>query len=106
MNGTYPYVLKKRISGDNGHLSNRQALELFTRHRSSQLSHLILSHLSKNNNTPELVERLFSPIAGTTKIIVASRYEETPVFCVEAGNETCYSYQNSSQPVIQQLSLF
>ena len=32
-NGSYPYYLKKRISGGNGHLSNRQALELFTRHR-------------------------------------------------------------------------
>lgn len=105
MNGNYPYVLKKRIGGDNGHLSNRQALELFTRHRSSQLSHLILSHLSKHNNTPELVERLFSPIAGATKIVVASRYEETPVFCIE-GSEARYPYENSSQPIVQQLSLF
>jgi phosphoribosyl 1,2-cyclic phosphodiesterase len=106
MNGNYPYVLKKRISSDNGHLSNRQALELFTRHRGSQLSHLILSHLSKNNNTPGLVERLFTPIAGTTKIVVASRYEETPVFCIEAGSDNLYPDQNTSQPVIQQLSLF
>lgn len=107
MNGNYPYVLKKRISSDKGHLSNSQALELFTRHRSNQLSHLILSHLSKHNNTPELVERLFNPIAGTTKIVVASRYEETPVFCIEAGNDSRYSCQNNNRrPTIQQLSLF
>src|SRR5688572_15554960 len=28
-NGRYPYYLKKRISGEKGHLSNKQALELF-----------------------------------------------------------------------------
>ena len=85
-NGGYPYHLKKRISSDEGHLSNDQALELFQKHRPKQLSHLILSHLSKNNNNPELVNKLFSREAGKTKIIVASRYEETPVFCIQPGN--------------------
>lgn len=28
--GTYPYHLKRRIMGGNGHLSNKQALDLFT----------------------------------------------------------------------------
>ncbi len=65
-NGGYPYYLKKRISGDEGHLSNQQALDLFLQHRPKQLSHLILSHLSKNNNKPELVEALFQPHAGDT----------------------------------------
>jgi phosphoribosyl 1,2-cyclic phosphodiesterase len=80
MNGDYPYYLKKRISADNGHLSNKQALELFIQNRSPKLSHLILSHLSKNNNRPELVDRLFKEQAGDTRIVVASRYEETPVY--------------------------
>jgi phosphoribosyl 1,2-cyclic phosphodiesterase len=107
MNGSYPYVLKKRISSDNGHLSNAQALELFTKHRGKQLSHLILSHLSKNNNKPELVDHLFRQQAGTTKIIVASRYEETPVFCVEGTNEPVEQYkQTESLPAQVQLSLF
>lgn len=78
--GSYPFHLKKRISGGNGHLSNTQALQLFITHRSSFLSHLILSHLSKNNNDPQLVEALFKTYAGTTEIVVASRYEETKVF--------------------------
>ena len=30
--GHYPYHLKKRISSDKGHLSNKQALELFVQH--------------------------------------------------------------------------
>lgn len=82
-NGGYPYYLKKRISSDEGHLSNQQALDLFLQHRPQQLSHLILSHLSKNNNKPELVEALFQPHAGNTNIIVASRYEESPLYNIE-----------------------
>ena len=78
-NGGYPISLKKRISSDGGHLSNTQALELFTSHRGQQLSHLVLSHLSKNNNSPDLVSRLFNEKAGATKIIVASRYRESPL---------------------------
>jgi len=107
MNGSYPYILKKRISSDNGHLSNAQALELFTKYRSGQLSHLILSHLSKNNNTPELVDQLFRQQAGSTKIIVASRYEETPVFHIEEdNNEVGQSKENHLQSAQLQLSLF
>ena len=82
-NGGYPISLKKRISSDGGHLSNTQALELFTSHRGQQLSHLVLSHLSKNNNSPELVSRLFNEKAGATKIIVASRYRESPLYLIE-----------------------
>jgi phosphoribosyl 1,2-cyclic phosphodiesterase len=81
--GGYPYYLKKRISSDKGHLSNAQALDIFNNYKSKNLSHLILSHLSKNNNSPELVQQLFSKHAGTTKIIVASRYEATAVYCIE-----------------------
>lgn len=83
--GSYPYYLKKRISSDEGHLSNTQALDLFINYRSPDLRLLILSHLSKNNNKPELVESLFRQQAGETQIIVASRYAATPVFCI-GGN--------------------
>lgn len=83
LNGSYPWPLKKRIHGDEGHLSNKQALELFQHYRSPELELLILSHLSKNNNTPEIVEQLFSPYAASTRIIVASRYEAGEVFCLD-----------------------
>ena len=85
-NGNYPVSLKKRIRGDGGHLSNLQALELFGSHRGIQLSHLVLSHLSENNNSPELVSRLFNEKAGTTNIIIASRYRETPLYMIEKTN--------------------
>jgi phosphoribosyl 1,2-cyclic phosphodiesterase len=71
--GDYPPALKERIRGGSGHLSNKQALELFLNHKSPDLTHLFLSHLSEHNNTPELVHDLFSGIAGSTEIIIASR---------------------------------
>lgn len=81
--GSYPAHLKARIRGGNGHLSNTQALQLFLSHRSPQLSHLLLAHLSKNNNCPDLVANLFAAHAGATNVVVASRYEETAVYKIE-----------------------
>jgi phosphoribosyl 1,2-cyclic phosphodiesterase len=80
--GSYPWFLKNRISGGRGHLSNKQALELFTTHKPAHMSLLLLSHLSKDNNCPNLVQELFDKHAGKTKIVVALRTEETPVFTV------------------------
>lgn len=79
-NGRYPYYLKNRIRGGQGHLSNTQALQIFTQHRSPFLTHLLLSHLSKDNNCALLVKQLFSEKAGGTNISVASRYEPSKVF--------------------------
>ncbi len=86
-NGSYPHYLKTRISGGKGHLSNAQALELFVKHRPGHMSHLLLSHLSKNNNNPELVQQLFDKHAGPVNIIVASRYQESALFSIGNGDE-------------------
>jgi len=83
--GPYPHHLKKRIGGGNGHLSNLQALQLFLHYRNKQLSYLFLSHLSNENNNPELVERLFNQYAFNTKIVVASRFCATPVYEISPG---------------------
>jgi len=78
--GRYPLYLKQRIRGMEGHLSNDQALELFLRCRSPQMELLVLSHLSAENNRPDLVRELFSPHANGTRIVVASRYQESDLF--------------------------
>lgn len=80
--GRYPVHLKNRIKSDVGHLSNMQALELFRKHRPSFMSHLFLSHISKENNSPILAENLFKSVAGDTNVIIASRYKETRVFSI------------------------
>ena len=84
-NGRYPIHLKNRIRGGLGHLSNKEALELFTTHRSSFLSHLLLSHLSKENNCPKMVEELFKQQANGINITIASRYQSTEVFTITAN---------------------
>lgn len=84
--GNYPFFLKRRISGGMGHLSNKEALEIFMNHRPAFMSHLLLSHLSKNNNSPELVQEIFNAHAGNVKITVASRDCETEVFQIHSNH--------------------
>lgn len=81
-NGKYPVHLKNRIRGGHGHLSNKEAFDLFINHRSPALSHLLLSHLSKENNSPEMARELFLQNAGNTRITIASRYQATEVFTI------------------------
>ncbi len=83
-NGRYPWHLKNRIRGSHGHLSNKQALDIFLAHRPSFMSHLLLAHLSKDNNDPALVQRLFEPHAGATKITVASRDQASELFLIDS----------------------
>ena len=55
MNGTrYPLSLKMRIAGPNGHLSNNDSGQIIEYLAQSGTRQIILSHLSKENNTPQL----------------------------------------------------
>lgn len=52
--GPYPYYLKQRILGDRGHLSNERAGQLLCSLIHNNLKAVMLGHLSKENNLPEL----------------------------------------------------
>ncbi len=52
--GPYPYYLKQRILGDRGHLSNERAGQLLCDLLHDKLQAVVLGHLSKENNLPEL----------------------------------------------------
>lgn len=52
--GPYPYYLKQRILGDRGHLSNERAGQLLCSLIHDNLQAVMLGHLSKENNLPEL----------------------------------------------------
>lgn len=54
MVGPYPYPLKQRILGDRGHLSNENSGRLLSRLVHDKLQAIVLGHLSKENNIPEL----------------------------------------------------
>lgn len=52
--GSYPYYLKQRILGERGHLSNEAAGKLLSRLLHDHMKAVVLGHLSKENNLPEL----------------------------------------------------
>lgn len=52
--GSYPYYLKQRILGEKGHLSNEAAGKLLSRLLHDGMRAIVLGHLSKENNLPEL----------------------------------------------------
>lgn len=96
--GNYPWHLKNRIRGGKGHLSNKEALELFLNHRPAHLQLLLLSHLSANNNNPQLVQRLFDTHANGVKMVIASRHNASELFYITHGTiqEKNYASQQMS----------
>ncbi len=54
MDGPYPWHLKQRVRGQHGHLSNDQAAALLRQGASAKLRHLVLAHLSDDNNEPDV----------------------------------------------------
>ena len=52
--GPYPWPLKQRVKGRTGHLSNEESRDLVRELIHEKLTHVVLAHLSEENNTPEL----------------------------------------------------
>lgn len=74
-NGKYPFYLKQRILSDHGHLSNMQALELLQECAGLNLRHIFLSHLSAENNTPEVAFNTLKVLQEKYSIKLTSRIE-------------------------------
>jgi phosphoribosyl 1,2-cyclic phosphodiesterase len=53
--GPYPWSVKQRVMGRNGHLSNEVTCDFIRRHLDTSVNTLILGHLSESNNHPEIV---------------------------------------------------
>jgi len=62
--GPYPWHLKQRIMGRNGHLSNDAAGSFIVEDMDTRVSNLILGHLSEHNNHPELVRQMAEQSLG------------------------------------------
>jgi len=52
--GFYPWPTKKWIKSDEGHLSNVQSAACVLENAHKKLKHMMLSHISANNNAPEI----------------------------------------------------
>jgi phosphoribosyl 1,2-cyclic phosphodiesterase len=86
--GHYPAFLKARISSNLGHLSNTQAGLIALEHASTRLKHVVLSHLSENNNTPELAFHTFNNLIKQRKdlkpeLFIASRHKESSLVSLD-----------------------
>ncbi len=86
---SYPYLLKQRIAGPNGHLPNSEAGKTISFLMNSGLNQVMLGHLSKENNFPELayktvVEELIESKLDFSKlkIDIADRYSPSKIIKV------------------------
>lgn len=75
--GPYPYYLKQRILGPQGHLSNVDAARFAAALAESGASEIVLAHLSRENNTPAMaqtaVEQALSAAGVSPLLSVAPR---------------------------------
>lgn len=83
--GPYPVFLKERILGEKGHLSNFHSGISLLEFSEPKLKGVILAHLSKTNNTPEIALKTVSELIRERrdlkpKIFVSTREEPTKVF--------------------------
>jgi phosphoribosyl 1,2-cyclic phosphodiesterase len=60
----YPAMLKRRIEGNFGHLSNAQAASLLRRIDTRALRHVVAAHLSEQNNRPDLARQALAQALG------------------------------------------
>ena len=82
--GPYPYPLKARILGDHGHLSNNACGALCAQAEAWGCSRVVLAHLSKENNTPQLaLDTVTAALGGDMQVTVAPRDNAGPVYTVE-----------------------
>lgn len=81
----YPYYLKRRISGPNGHLSNQEASDTIIKLLSTGVNNIMLGHLSKETNFPELAyktvmdEIINNKINNNLTLNVASRIKPSDI---------------------------
>ena len=87
MNGPYPYHLKQRILGDQGHLSNKDAAYYLSEFTTDKTQKIVLAHLSEKNNHPDKAKEAFYEAfekAGkkAPELTVAKQKERTEVMTV------------------------
>jgi len=65
--GSYPPSLKQRVGGQWGHLSNQQAAGFLARLDTGKLQHLVVAHISQQNNTLALAQSVLAPVTAQVK---------------------------------------
>jgi phosphoribosyl 1,2-cyclic phosphodiesterase len=72
MTGPYPWHLKQRIQSRTGHISNQNARDLVAQICHKDLDHVVLAHLSEENNCPEKaaieISKNLDPLSTTLSV--------------------------------------
>ncbi|MCI0509427.1 phosphoribosyl 1,2-cyclic phosphodiesterase [Chromohalobacter marismortui] len=73
--GPYPRNLKRRVGGHWGHLANVQAAELLPRLGLDRLQRIVCSHISMENNHPELALEALTPLLSgdASRLLVSAQ---------------------------------
>ncbi|MBN2566359.1 MAG: MBL fold metallo-hydrolase [Candidatus Eisenbacteria bacterium] len=82
MDGSYPWFLKQRIMGREGHLSNEAAARELVMLADGPMSSLVLAHLSRENNRPDLAMETASEAlrrAGRSDVTVLLSDQKVPL---------------------------
>ena len=82
--GPYPWSVKQRVMSRVGHLSNRSMSDFLLEDLDSSTAHLLLGHLSEQNNHPEIVRLMASQaleLRGLgTRLAIASQHKPSEVY--------------------------
>jgi len=89
-NGTYPPYLKQRIRSSQGHLDNEVAASFLKELLHEKLEHVVLAHLSEENNDPEIAYNAAMAAVGNNsycreidlRISVANQYCAGELICL------------------------
>ena len=83
MDGPYTFILKQRVIGDKGHLSNHATGKLLSEIVGEKTKKIVLAHISENNNTEELAYKTVNEILNNNEITInielAKQYESLDV---------------------------
>ncbi len=86
LNGIYPWYLKQRVKGRNGHLSNEAMGDALKELAHKDLQAVFLAHISKENNNPKLAQK------QAELALKASGFNNVKVFI---------TYQNKITPILE-----
>mgnify|MGYP000197295599 CR=1 FL=1 len=74
--GRYPPALKRRVGGDWGHLNNTQAAQLLHQLGGAPAGHLVVAHISENNNSRECAEAALLTVLDSLDDVVWAQQKD------------------------------
>ena len=87
----YPWSLKQRVLSKHGHLSNDHVADFLERDFDGRAEHIVLAHLSKNTNHPDLA-----------RLVALQALERRgPLFCTDAERRLTLAEQDAPGPWIE-----